>query len=79
MLISDQYAIKQKLAKVILSGIQPCHQVRTLGADCVPQHESVNLYHVVGVIHGFIGGALTQLRVVEHVHHIFMSLTHLTR
>ena len=53
--------------------IQHCHQGRTLDVDCVPQHEQVNLYRVVGVTHGYIGDALTQLRVAEHVHHISMS------
>ena len=31
----------------------------------------MNLYHVVGVTPGYIGDARTQLRVEEHVHHIF--------
>ena len=40
------------------------------------RHVQMNLYHVVGVTHGFIGDALTRLEVEEHVRHTFMSRIH---
>ena len=48
------------------------------GARCQAmsnRHDQMNLYHVVGVNHGYIGGAPTQLKVEEHARHTFMSLT----
>ena len=36
------------------------------GVGYVQRHDQMNLYHVVGVTHGYIGDAPTQLRVEEH-------------
>ena len=41
-----------------------------LGAGYAPQQSQMNLYHVAGATHGYIGDAPTQLKVEEHVLHI---------
>ena len=40
-----------------------CHQGKIQGVDCVPQHEPVSLYPVVGASHGCTGDVPTQLKV----------------
>ena len=40
---------------------------------CVHRRDQMNLFLAVGVNHGYIGDALTQLKVEGHVHPTFMS------
>ena len=79
MLTSGRYAIKQEMTKETLSNIRHCHLAEILDVGCVHLHGLVNSCHVVGATPGSIGDAPTQLRVGEHVPHISMLLTHLTK
>ena len=71
-----QYANMLCLQKMRLSVIEYCSQETKLGVGYAQWRNQMNSYHAAGATRGYIGDAPTQLRVEEHVLHIFMLRIH---